>query len=98
MRRGAIVAARVAQMHGRRARWLRRRRRRFGLRLLLEIFVVVAEVANRVPLADFEHLGHQLVEDEAIVTDYNDSAWEAPERFEQRVLGNDVEVVGRLVE
>src|SRR5580704_16829182 len=90
MRRDAIVAARVAQMHGRRARWPRRRRRRFGLRLLFEIFVIVAEVANRVALADFEHLGYQLVEDEAIVTDYDDGAGEAPERLEQRVLGDDV--------
>src|SRR5208283_4038550 len=76
----------------------RERRRGVGLRLLLEVFIVVAEVANRMALADFEHLGHELIEDETIVADYYNGARKSPERVEQRVLRDDVEVVGRLVE
>src|SRR5258708_25210482 len=98
VRRGAVVAASVAQLDWCCSGRLRRRRRRFGLRLLFEVFVVVAEVANRMPLADFEHLSYQLIQDEAIMTDYYNGAGKSAERFEQRVLRYDVEVVGRLVE
>src|ERR1019366_8018316 len=98
-RRISVVATRIAQLHRPGPRRLRRwRRRGVGLRLLLEVLIVVAEVANRMALADFEHLGHELIENERIVADYYNGTRKSPERVEQRVLRDDVEVVGRLVE
>src|SRR5208282_2075920 len=91
-RRIPVVAARIAQLHRPGPHRLRRwRRRGLCLRLLLEVFIVVAEVANRMALADFEHLGHELIQDETIVADYYNGARKSPERVEQRVLRDDVE-------
>ena len=49
-------------------------------------------------MADFDYLRHQLVQNMAVVTDQHDRTREALQRFEQRLLGDDIEVVGRFVE
>src|SRR5207245_8463880 len=65
---------------------------------LAQIVVVIAEVTDRVAMADLDDFGDELVEDVAVVADDYDGGGKAAQRFEQGFLGDAVKVVGRFVE
>src|SRR5262245_55912478 len=66
--------------------------------LLFQVLVIIPEIANCVTVTDLNYLAHELIKDVAVMADQHHGAREPFESLEQGFFGNNVKVVGWLVE